>query len=119
MRIKNLRNSVGALAMTLALSACMPSDNASNEMDRSREFTQAQSKLYAQSLQQYASRSQHLLTNTASWQAGTISNGEVIDVAALGADLGSAEDYVQSGYCVIDPANPTNAMHITWFQSER
>lgn len=116
--MKKFKNSVGAVAMTLALSACMPTDNASNEVDSSREFLKSQSKIYAQSLQQYGARSQDLLMSTSTWVAGSISNGALINVAALGGDFGAADEYTQSGYCVIDTANPTSAMHLTWFDEQ-
>lgn len=115
-RFSTLRNSACAAAMLMALSACVPTDNASDEMDKSQEFVRSQSEFYASALQQYSMRSQHAVTNAASWAAGGISEGRLdMTSASFGVDLGSSEAFIESGYC---RTSADKALHFTWLDTE-
>ncbi len=115
-RFQSLRNSACGAVMMLALSACIPTDNASNETNRSEDFAQSQSQYYANAIQQYSMRSQHAMTNTASWLAGTVAEGTLnLASADFGSiDMGDAELFVESGYC---KTSATDALHLTWYDS--
>ncbi len=115
-RFLGFRNSACAAAMMLALTACVPTDNASNEQDNSKEFVQAQSQFYANAIQQYSLQSQHALTNAATWAAGAVSEGSLdLTSAEFNAiDLGGAEVYIESAYC---KTSGDDALHLTWFDS--
>ena len=99
----------------LVLASCMPDDEA-NTKRANASHDEAQIAQYAQSFQQYSSRSMNAVVNSDPWTAQTLSEGVLtLSNSALGSlDLGSAEAYVESAYCVI--ANTPR--HLTWFEGE-
>lgn len=115
-KFKFLRNSVCAATMMVALSACLPDDNASSSYESEQEFVQAQSEFYANAISQYALQSQNALTNAVSYMDGSISSGTLdLSSADFGAlDLGNAELFIESAFC---RTGADTAKHYTWYSS--
>jgi hypothetical protein len=116
---KKLLSSISALTVILTTAGCIESETHVSNNEYTYEQQIAQSRQYANSFQQYSMLSSQLVTNSAAWEVGQYAAAAgVIDIAALGGDLGSAENIIESAYCITDPADPIEATHITWFKSQ-
>lgn len=112
---KSLLSSVFALVLSFTMTACLNSESDQAGL-KNKDFIEAQAQQYALDMERYAVQAAHLVTNHASWQTQTFTQGEVIDFAALGGtpDAGSN---VNSGLCIKD-SDPDTAMLITWFTNQ-
>gem|GEM_PF-3632774 len=95
----------------LMLSACLPQDEATLN-EREAQQIESQIKQYAQSFQNYNSRSLNALISNPQFQSGNVAYGTInLSSAAFGSlNMGSAESYISSAYCP-SSKGPT---HITW-----
>lgn len=119
MNTRKLLSSISTLAVVMTTAACMDSDTQISSNEFASETIYAQAKSYANSFEQYAMLSSQLVTNSVSWEAGQYAEAAgLIDISALGGDLGTSDAFVDSGYCITDPADPKEATHVTWFVSQ-
>lgn len=118
-KFKKYKNTVGVIALSFALSACLNSEQVTNNgFVEDNNIAKAQSRTYAQSLQNYATAAQHAVSNSPDWLNGITETTAVLDLEAMGVFSGALSESMMSGYCIIDDANPREVRQITWFTKE-
>jgi|GEM_PF-4772310 len=102
-------------ASALVLASCMPDDSRSSH-NADTSHNESQVAHYGQAFQQYSAQSLQAVMASNLWKTQTLDQGELnlkdSDFGSL--DLGDAEAYLASAYCVV----ADTPKHLTWFKGD-